>query len=141
MSKNSSPFTLHPSLTIAQRDLSLFYNAPATYVIAVIFLFLTGWLFVSPLFQFGQSTLDTFLRPLPLIFTFLVPALTMRSFSEEFREGTIEYLSTLPLLDWQIVLGKFLASLGLIAALLAFTLVYPIILFLAGQPDLGQLIG
>jgi ABC-2 type transport system permease protein len=150
MSEDSKlPFTVHsslltrlrPAFTIARRDLSLSFNAPATYVVAVLFLFLTGWLFASPLFQFGQSTLDTFLRPLPLIFTFLIPALTMRSFAEEFREGTIEYLSTLPLRDWQIVLGKFLASLGLIATLLGFTLVYPALLFIAGQPDPGQMIG
>ena len=137
----ASRYFFQTSLTIAARDLSMFYNAPTTYVIAVIFLFLTGWLFVSPLFQYGQSTLDTFLRPLPIIFTFVIPALTMRSFSEEFREGTIEYLGTLPLEDWQIVLGKFLAVMGLIATLLAFTLIYPILLFFAGQPDLGQIIG
>ena len=65
----------------------------------------------------------------------------MRAFSEEFRAGTIEYLGTLPLEDWQIVLGKFLAALGLIAALLGFTLIYPILLCLAGQPDPGQLFG
>jgi ABC-2 type transport system permease protein len=132
---------LRPVGVIACRDLTLLFNALSTYVVAVIFLILTGWLFVSPLFQYGQSTLDTFIRPLPLIFTFLIPALTMRSFSEEFREGTIEYLGTLPLEDWQIVLGKFLAALGLIAALLGFTLVYPALLFIIGQPDLGQLLG
>lgn len=132
---------LTPVLLIARRDLALLVNALSTYVVAVIFLILTGWLFVSPLFSYGQSALDTFLRPLPLIFTFLVPALTMRAFAEEFREGTIEYLGTLPIEDWQIVLGKFLASLGLIAGLIAFTLVYPILLLIAGQPDIGQMAG
>lgn len=127
--------------TLAQRDWNLYLNSAATYVLAVVFLFLTGWLFVSPLFQFGQSTLDTFLRPLPLLFTFLIPALCMRAYAEEYRGGTIEYLGTLPIDDWQIVAGKFLAVFGLIGALLAFTLIYPVILLIAGRPDLGQLIG
>ncbi len=116
-------------------------NAPATYVIGVIFLLINGWLFVSPLFQMNQSTLDTFVRPLPLIFTFLVPALTMRAFSEEFKSGTIEFLATLPIEDHEIVLGKYLAALGMIGMLVAFTLFYPLVLFIVGRPDPGQLVG
>lgn len=116
-------------------------NAPATYVIGVIFLLITGWLFLSPLFILNQSTLDTFVRPLPLIFTFLVPALTMRAFSEEFKAGTMEYLATLPIEDHEIVLGKYLSAIGLIGVLVAFTLVFPLVLFVIGSPDLGQLVG
>jgi ABC-2 type transport system permease protein len=104
-------------------------------------LLFTGYLFASPLFTVGLSTLDSFLRPLPLIFTFTIPALTMRSFAEEYRGGTMEYLSTLPLKDHQIVLGKYLAALGLVGTLLAFTLFYPAVLFVVGRPDLGQIIG
>src|SRR6266446_86361 len=100
-------------LTLARKELSMMLNAPATYVIGVIFLLINGWLFVSSLFVVNQSTLDTFVRPLPLIFTFLVPALTMRAFSEEFKAGTMEYLATLPVEDYQIVIGKYLAVLGL----------------------------
>lgn len=128
-------------LTLARKELSTMFNAPATYVIGVVFLLVNGWLFVSPLFQLNQSSLDTFLRPLPLIFTFLVPALTMRAFSEEFKTGTIEYLATLPIEDHEIVLGKYLASLGMIGSLVAFTLVYPLVLLFIGRPDGGQMIG
>jgi len=127
--------------TLARKELTILLNAPATYVISVVFMLITGWLFVSPLFQVNQSTLDTFFRPLPLIFTFLVPALTMRSFSEEFKSGTIEYLSTLPLEDHEIVLGKYVAAMGLIGLLVTFTLVYPLVLLLVGRPDPGQLFG
>lgn len=130
-----------PVFVLARKELSIMIHAPATYVIAVVFLLVTGWLFVSPLFQLNQSTLDTFFRPLPLIFTFLVPALTMRSFSEEFKSGTIEVLATLPIEDHEIVLAKYLASLGLIGALLSFTLVYPLVLLVIGRPDPGQLVG
>ncbi len=128
-------------LTLARKELSIMLNAPATYVIAVIFLLINGWLFVSPLFLMNQSTLDTFVHPLPIIFTFLVPALTMRSFSEEFKAGTIEYLATLPIEDHQIVAGKYLAALGLIGLLVAFTLPFPFVLFIVGRPDPGQLFG
>src|SRR5882672_6627794 len=131
----------NPTLVLARKELSTMLNAPATYVIGVVFLLINGWLFVSPLFQMNQSTLDTFVRPLPLIFTFLVPALTMRAFSEEFKAGTIEFLATLPIEDHEIVLGKFLAALGMIGVLVAFTLAFPLVLFIIGHPDPGQLVG
>ncbi len=129
------------TLTLARKELSTMMNAPATYVIGVIFLLITGWLFLSPLFMLNQSTLDSFVRPLPLLFTFLVPALTMRAFSEEFKAGTMEYLATLPIEDHEIVLGKYLSVIGLIGFLMAFTLVFPLVLFVIGRPDVGQLIG
>ena len=131
----------NPIFVLARKELSTLIHVPATYVIGVIFLLITGWLFVSPLFALNQSTLDTFLFPLPLILTFVVPALTMRAFSEEFKMGTIEYLATLPMEDYQIVLGKYLAAVGLVGLLFAFTLCYPLILCLIGHPDPGQLFG
>ena len=82
----------HPIRTLAAKDLTALLNAPATYIVFALFLLIAGYLFASPLFAVGISSLDGFLRPLPLIFTFAIPALTMRSFSEEYRGGTIEYL-------------------------------------------------
>src|SRR5690242_17061547 len=122
----------NPTWVLARKELTIMMNAPATYVIGVVFLLVTGWLYVSVLFQMNQSSLDSFSGPLPLIFTFLVPALTMRSFAEEFKSGTIEYLATLPIEDHEIVLAKYLASLGLIGLLLAFTLCYPLVLWMVG---------
>ncbi len=130
----------HPIFVLARKELVSALNTPATYVICVLFLVTTGWLFAVPLFQFRQSTLETFYRPIPLLFLFLVPALTMRSFSEEFKAGTIEYLATLPIKDYEIVLGKFLGSLAWLLIMIAFTLVYPITLLIVGRPDIGHLI-
>lgn len=130
-----------PVIVLARKELASLIHAPATYVISVVFLLTTGWLFVSTLFLFNQSALDSFAGPLPLIFSFLIPALTMRSFAEELKTGTIEYLSTLPLEDHQLVLGKFLASMGMVALLMLFTLVYPVVLYFIGRPDPGQLFG
>lgn len=130
-----------PVAVLAQKELSILFNSAATYVICVVFFLISGWLFVSPLFQINESTLDTFLKPMPLIFTFLIPALTMRSFAEEFRAGTIEYLATLPVKDSEIVLAKYLAAMGLIGILLGFTLIYPLVLMIVGRPDPGQMMG
>jgi ABC-2 type transport system permease protein len=126
---------------LARKELAALFNAPATYVVWVIYLVITGWLFTMPLFNFNQSSLDTFLKPLPLLFTFILPALTMRSFSEEFKTGTIEYLATLPVKDYEIVLGKYLAVLGWLATLLVFTLAYPVVLAIIGRPEPGHVIG
>src|ERR1700746_231884 len=99
--KQAPPFAkgglggISPIFVLAHKELFTLFNSPATYIVCVLFLVISGWLFAVPLFQANQSNLDTFARPLPLIFTFLIPALTMRSFSEEFKSGTIEYLATL----------------------------------------------
>jgi ABC-2 type transport system permease protein len=70
-----------------------------------------------------------------------MPAFTMRSFAEEFRSGTIESLATLPITDAEIVIGKFLGTMGMVAALLALMLIYPLLLLVIGFPDPGQMIG
>jgi ABC-2 type transport system permease protein len=130
-----------PILVLAKKEISALFNSPATYIVCVVYLMTSGWFFAAPLFQMNQSSLDTFLGPLPLLFTFLIPALTMRSFAEEFKAGTIEYLATLPIKDYEIVLGKYLGALGWLGVLLLFTLAYPVVLMIAGHPDYGQLFG
>lgn len=130
-----------PIRTLAAKELVSLFNSPATYVVAVVFLLLCGYLFISNLFQINMSTLDPFVLTTPIIFTFILPALTMRAFSEEYRAGTIEYLSSLPLQDHHIVLAKYLAIIGLLSTLLGFTLIYPAILLSIGRPDIGQMVG
>lgn len=129
------------AVLLARKELSTLFHAPATYVIAVVFLLLTGWLFGGALFLAGTASLDAFASPIPFLFTFLMPALTMRAFSEEYRSGTIEVLATLPIRDYQIVAGKYMAAMGLLTLLLSLTLVYVIILFSVGQPDPGAMVG
>jgi len=142
MNKTSSVSDIrNPVFLLASKELSTLFNSPATYVVFVVFLLISGWLFVTPLFQADVSSLNSFLQPLPLLFTFLIPALTMRSFAEEFREGTIEYLATLPIRDYEVVLAKYLAAMGLLAVLMLFTLVFPLILLSVGRPDIGEMVG
>jgi len=130
-----------PLWVLARRDLSVMFSSPGTYIISVVFLMTVGWLFISPFFLVNQSSLETFLAPVPILFTFLIPALTMKLFAEEFKTGTMECLATLPVKDYEIVLGKYLAALGLVATLLVFTLFYPLVLFCVGRPDLGEILG
>ncbi len=93
-----------------------------------VFLLVMGlFLFVFPdtsVLQYGQASLDYFFNTAPWIFIFLIPAITMRMFSEELRSGTIELLSTRPLAKWQIIGGKFLAAFLLLVFALIPTLCY-----------------
>ena len=98
-------------------------------MVIVVFLLITGlflWVFQSDfnIMSFGYANLDSLFILAPWVFLFLVPAITMRSFAEERRTGTMEMLFTKPLSDWQIVWGKYLAGVALVLLALIPTLVY-----------------
>lgn len=144
--------------TIAKRDLKSYFTSPVAYVVAAIFLGIMGWMFFWNLSNFnaqnlqyqqynmgkGVSIADGIVRPLfgnmNVIFLFLVPFITMRLFAEERKLHTLELLMTAPVTNWQIILGKFLSSFLLVSVILAITLVYPIILFVTGNPDPGPIV-
>jgi ABC-2 type transport system permease protein len=102
-------------LSICKKELNQFFNNLTGYITIVLFLLVNGlFLFVlkdSNLFDYGYATLDKFFELSPWVLIFLVPAITMRSFSDEFKTGTFEILQTRPLSRWQIVGGKYLAIL------------------------------
>ena len=105
---------------------SLFHSMIAYLVIA---LFLTGiglyvWVFHPNVFDGEEADMSLVFQVTPYIFMFLIPAITMRSFSEEMREGTLELIFTKPISEWNIVLGKFFACATLVLIALAPTLVY-----------------
>ncbi len=114
--------------SIAKKELHQFFSSLTGYITIILFLLMNGlFLFVlkdSNLFDFGYATLDTFFELSPWIFLFLIPALTMRALSEEFKTGTFEILQTRPLTNWQIVSGKYLAILVIIVFVLLPTLLY-----------------
>ncbi|MCB9169169.1 MAG: gliding motility-associated ABC transporter permease subunit GldF [Flavobacteriales bacterium] len=96
-------------------------------IVIVIFLLVTGlllWVFPDNLLDLGYADLAPLFMVAPWVFLFLVPAVTMRSFSEEKRTGTIELLLTRPLSEWHIVLGKYIAAVTLILLALLPTLIY-----------------
>jgi ABC-2 type transport system permease protein len=110
------------------------------YIVISVFLIFTGWFFTSQLFLANDSSLRSVFNTIPFIFIFFAPAITMRLLTEERRSGTIELLVTMPLSDLDIVLGKYLASLGLLVTALVFTLPYAITILVLGKPDAGMLV-
>ena len=112
---------------ICKKELRQFFSSLTGYITIIVFLLVNGLvLFVLPnnLFDFGYASLDDFFSFAPWIMLFLISAITMRSFSEEFKSGTFEILQTRPLSSWQIVGGKFLGSLTVAVMALLPTLVY-----------------
>ncbi|MDQ6755779.1 MAG: gliding motility-associated ABC transporter permease subunit GldF [Bacteroidota bacterium] len=114
--------------SIAKKELHQFFSSLTGYITIILFLLINGlFLFVlkdSNIFDFGYATLDKFFELSPWILLFLIPAITMRSLSDEFRTGTFEILQTRPLTKWQIVLGKYFAILIVILISLLPTLIY-----------------
>lgn len=114
--------------SIAKKEWQQFFSSLSGYLAIILFLLLNGlFLFVlkdSNIFDYGYATLDRFFELAPWVLIFLVPAITMRSFSDEFRTGTFELLQTRPLSGWDIVGGKFLATLLVLLVVILPTLVY-----------------
>ncbi|PSL22759.1 gliding motility-associated ABC transporter permease subunit GldF [Chitinophaga ginsengisoli] len=115
-------------LAIFKKEIHQFFSSITGYVAIVLFLLANGLLlFVFPdtsLLDYGYANLDPLFELAPLIYLLLIPAITMRSFADEFKTGTMELLSTKPLGWWQIVTGKFLAGLLIVLISLIPTLVY-----------------
>ncbi len=114
------------TFAIAKREFRTFFASPIAYIVLGGFLLLAGWLYFSTLFLAGQASLRGFFGVAPVLFVVLVPAITMRAMAEERKSGTLELLLTLPMEDWQIVAGKFLAALGMVAVGLLWTTPYAV---------------
>jgi gliding motility-associated transport system permease protein len=138
-------------LAIAGKELRGYFSSPIAYVVIGLFALIFGWFFYVPLSFFNRQSMQMsmgmggtlninqmliapMLTNAGVVILFLMPMITMRTYSEEKRSGTIELLLTSPVTDTQIILGKFLGVLGLYAALLAVTLIHVAILFIYGSP-------
>jgi ABC-2 type transport system permease protein len=140
-------------LAIAGKELRGYFASPMAYIVIGLFSVLFGfffWLFLrifvaqsQQMMQFGgggsaninQQMIRYLLQNTTIIILFVMPMITMRTYSEEKRSGTIELLLTSPVTDAQIILGKFLGALGLYAAMLAVTVIYIAMLFMLGNPE------
>ncbi|MEO6330519.1 MAG: ABC transporter permease subunit [Ginsengibacter sp.] len=134
--------------SIAKKDLHQFLGSLTGYITIGLFLLINGlFLFVlkdSNLFDFGYVTLDKFFDIAPWFFLFLIPAVTMRTLSDEFKSGTFEILQTIPLTRWQIVTGKYIAVLTIVIFALLPTLLYVCTLkslSIGGEIDSGGIAG
>lgn len=132
---------MRQAITIFRKELKAYFVTPIAYIVISIFLIMTGWFFFSTFFLFNQASLRNFFDLLPIIFSFVIPAVTMRLFSEELNVGSHEILLTLPVSSRDVVLGKFLAAVGFIAAMLMPTLAYPLCISFLGQLDWGPVMG
>jgi ABC-2 type transport system permease protein len=126
-------------LGVLKREFRSYFNSPIAYVYITVFLVVVNWFFFRDFFLMEQATLRGFLDALPVYFLFFVPAVAMRLWSEERKLGTVELLLTLPVRDHEVVLGKFLAGLALIAVSLLLT--FPLVITVAafGSPDMGAI--
>lgn len=127
--------------TITKRELSSFFTGPIAYIVMAVFLAVSGFFFFKDFFFFKQATMRNFFQLLPVMLTFVVPAITMRLFAEERHSGSLEMLLTLPVTVSQVVAGKFFAALIFVAAMLAPTLFYLVSVILLGSPDPGPIVG
>ena len=150
-------------LAVYTKEMRSYFVSPVAYVIAGVFLFLSGYLFRNILMQFnflcmqfaqqaqymgGQNlpplslneiVVTQFFGVMDFIWLLVVPMLTMRLFAEEKKNGTMELLMTSPISSLQVLLGKFFACLSLYTIIVALTLVYCLILELYGEPDWGPI--
>lgn len=129
-------------ISIARRELAGYFATPVAYVFIVIFLVMAGALTftLGNFFARGQADLNPFFSFVPWLFLFLVPALTMRLWAEERRLGTIELLLTLPIAQWQAVVGKFLAAWAFCGIALALTFPLWLTVNFLGEPDNGVIL-
>lgn len=137
-------------LAILKKEINTFFASPIGYLVIGIFLLLNGlflWVFKGEfnILDNGLANLSSFFLLAPWILIFLIPAVTMRSFSDEKKQGTLELLVTKPISHFQIVLGKYFGALVLILIALIPTLLYVYTVSQLGNPvgnfDMGSTIG
>lgn len=138
---------------IAQKELRAYFASPIAYVVIGVFTLIFGWFYVALLNFFVQQSLQMgsmgmggpvnvnqqmiryLLQNAAVVILFVLPMITMRTYAEEKRSGTIELLLTSPLTDFQIIMGKFIGALTIYAAMLGVTLIHMAILFFFGTPE------
>jgi ABC-2 type transport system permease protein len=120
---------------VCQKELRQFFSSLTGYIAIIVFLLVNGlmlFVFDDNIFEFGYATLDRFFQLAPWILLLLIPAITMRSFADEFRTGTYEILQTRPLARWQITGGKYLGCF-----LVAFVALLPTIIYIISIQQLS----
>jgi ABC-2 type transport system permease protein len=124
---------------VATRELRSYFFSPLAYLVIAFFLFGAGLLFGLIVEQSREASLRGLISNVSVLFLFVIPMISMRLLAEEQRTGTIELLLTNPVQEWQIVTGKFLASVILLLVMVGLTLLYPAFLFIFGNPDRGPI--
>jgi ABC-2 type transport system permease protein len=134
---------MNNALSIFKRELRSYFSSPIGFVFIIFYLLVSNafFFFVQDFFKQGQVSMRGYFAALPWVFLFFVPAITMRLWAEEKKMGTVELLLTMPIREWEVVMGKFLASFAFLAITLLFSLTIPFTLMYLGKPDIGVLVG
>jgi len=129
--------------TVWKREFLGYFFSPIAYVFMAVFLVssVLAFLFVKDFYQINRAEMRGFFAYLPYLFVLLVPALTMRMWSEERKQGTLEILMTLPMREWEVLIGKFAAAWSILLITLALTLPIPLFVNALGDLDRGPVIG
>jgi ABC-2 type transport system permease protein len=123
------------------KELRSYFNSAVAYVVIVVFLAFIGWFYASNIFLINLASMREMFETARWVLLFIIPAITMRLLAEEKKSGTIELLTTKPVHDDEIVLGKFLAAWTLVAFALLPTLVYYGTVAFFGEIDNGPVVG
>ncbi len=132
---------MHETWILTKRELRAYFDSPAAYVVLSVFLLITGWFFANSLFLDNLASLRSVFDIVPFIFLFFIPAITMSTFAEERRSGTLELLMTLPVKDWQVIAGKLAAVSILLVLAIGLTLLYAATVATLGDIDAGAAVG
>ena len=131
-------FSMRAGVAIAVKEIQTYFTSPMGYIVALVYLAVSGfWFGISISGFFPEASPEGYIRNTPFLLILLAPAMTMRLLAEEQKLGTIELLLTSPVRDWEVVLGKFAASMVFFVATLSLTLYYVILLYAFGDPDSG----
>jgi len=131
---------MNKTLTLAKKEISSYFNSPLGYIVVSVFLIVSGWLFMQAFFIAGQSSMRAFFNLLPILFIFILPAITMSLWAEEKRSGTVEVLMTFPIKAVGAVLGKFFSCFAFLFLMLALTLAISYMISNLGDPDTGTML-
>jgi len=124
-------------LIIAKREIASYFVSPVAYIVIAVFLCLSGYFYYGSVIFAGQSGMEEVFYDMSVILMFLTPLITMRLIAEEKKLGTIELLYTAPVSLSEVILGKYLASVFLLAAMLVLTFPYPLVVAFYSQADWG----
>ena len=128
-------------MAVTRRETKAYFTMPSAYVVGAMFLILTGVFFVFDIDQpFAEAGVRGLIDWASFFLIFLAPLLTMRLLAEEQKLGTLELLLTSPVREWEVVLGKYIASLIMLLAILAVTSYYVILMYIFGTPDSGPVL-
>ena len=129
-------------LALTRKELHQYLSAPAFYGAAVFFLvFCSIWLFyLQRFFSLNTATLRNYFNAFPIAYIFVIPVITMKSWAEERKTGSIELLLTMPFSEWNLVLGKFFSAFSVLLIMLVLTIPVPLSLSVLGRFELGRIL-